>query len=124
MSKAKAWSLIDTKPVLQYIPEFDDCIVYWNGIVMPHKMALCIAGTLLNIYPTPEMKVALHENYCRLYYANVFGSRPNWDKIVQTPAIYDRLMKYMQSHLSDLKQQNIPGPEILKWFDYTRAVTE
>jgi hypothetical protein len=70
MSAEKAWSLLDFRPVVKYVPNCDDYIVYWNGIVMPHKMALCIASQLFGVYPTPEMKIVLQENYCKLYYAN------------------------------------------------------
>jgi hypothetical protein len=123
MSAEKSWSMLDPRPVLKYIPHCDDYIVYWNGIVMPHKMALCMAGTLLNIFPTPEMKEFLKENYQKLYYANAFGTLGEWDHMVSdNTRIYNMLMKYMSSHLNELKQRtDLTGKEVLGWFDYSRA---
>lgn len=123
MSAEKSWSMLDPRPVLKYIPHCDDYIVYWNGIVMPHKMALCMAGTLLNIFPTPEMKESLKENYQKLYYANAFGTLGKWDHMVSDDnSIYNMLMKYMSSHLDELKQRpDITGKEVLGWFDYSRT---
>jgi hypothetical protein len=123
MSAEKSWSVLDPRPVLKYIPHCDDYIVYWNGVVMPHKMALCIAGTLLNIFPTPEMKMAMQENYLKLYYANAFGTLGEWDSMVRdNDIIYNMLMKFMNGHLTELKQRtDITGKEILGWFDYSRV---
>lgn len=122
MSAEKAWSLLDNRPVLKYIANCDDYIVYWNGIVMPHKMALCIAGRLIGVYPTPEMKVALQQNYLKLYYANAFDSLGKWDSLVANRAmIYNVVENHMMNHINELQQQNIPGPEVLGWFDYNRV---
>jgi hypothetical protein len=90
---------------------------------MPHKMALCMAGTLLNIFPTPEMKESLKENYQKLYYANAFGTLGKWDHMVSSDtSVYNMLMKYMSSHLDELKQRpDITGKEVLGWFDYSRV---
>lgn len=125
MSREKAWSLLDNRPVLKHVPQCDDYIVYWNGVVMPHKMALCFGGTLLNIYPTPEMRKALQENYLKLYYANAFGTLGMWDHMVQgNRDMYGFLFRYMEQHLAALKEQAIPGPEILGWFNYKRVTEE
>jgi hypothetical protein len=123
MSAEKSWSVLDPRPVLKYIPHCDDYIVYWNGVVMPHKMALCIAGTLLNIFPTPEMKMAMQENYVKLYYANAFGTLGEWDHMIREHTMmYNLLQRFMNSHLEALKQRtNLTGQEILGWFDYSRA---
>lgn len=40
MTPQHSWSLIYPKPVTVYVSSCDDHIVYWNGLVMPHKMAL------------------------------------------------------------------------------------
>ena len=127
MSAEKAWSLLDNRPVLKYVPECDDYIVYWNGIVMPHKIALCFGGTLLNIFPTPEMRQALNLNYRKLYYANAFETLGKWDHILdgrkghEERDMYGFLFRYMEKHLNFLKEQTIPGAEILGWFDYKRV---
>ena len=121
MSAEKAWSLLDNRPVLKYVSNCDDYIVYWNGIVMPHKMALCIAGRLIGVYPTPEMKIVMQENYLKLYYANSFGSLGKWDHLVTNRQMYNVVENHMMNHLNELQQQNIPGAEVLGWFDYNRV---
>lgn len=124
MSAEKAWSLLDTRPVLKYVPQCDDYIVYWNGIVMPHKMALCIAGRLIGVYPTPEMKIVMQENYLKLYYANAFGSLGKWDHLVTNRQMYNVVENHMMNHLNELQQQNIPGAEVLGWFNYNRVASD
>lgn len=124
MSAEKAWSLLDTRPVLKYVPQCDDYIVYWNGIVMPHKMALCLAGRLINVYPTPEMKIVLEENYLKLYYANAFGSLGKWDHLVTNRSMYSVVANHMMNHLNELQQRNISGAEVLGWFNYNRVASD
>lgn len=122
MSAEKAWSLIDNRPVLKYVSQCDDYIVYWNGIVMPHKMALCLAGKLIGVYPTPEMRIALQENYRKLYYANAFDSLGKWNDLVTNKDMYRVVENYMMNHLTELRLQNISGAEVLGWFNYNRVV--
>jgi hypothetical protein len=127
--KEKSWSMIDPRPVLKYIPRCDDYIVYWNGIVMPHKMALIIGMQLLNIFPTPEMKRAANENYKKLYFSNAFGDESKeWVNLVNnnknTSTIYNIVLKSIQKHITSLKEKNYSGKEVLGWFDYSRAITD
>jgi len=124
MSAEKAWSLIDNRPVLKYVSQCDDYIVYWNGIVMPHKMALCLAGRLIGVYPTPEMRIALQENYRKLYYANAFDSLGKWNDLVTNKDMYRVVENYMMNHLTELQQQNISGAEVLGWFNYNRVTSD
>ena len=127
MSAEKSWSLLDSRPVLKYISQCDDYIVYRNGIVMPHKMALCFGGTLLNIFPTPEMRRELNLNYRKLYYANAFETLGKWDHILDGRKEHEQrdmhgfLFRYIEKHLNSLKEQKISGAEVLGWFDYKRA---
>ena len=123
MQAQKSWSLLDHRPVLKYVSECDDYIVYWNGIVMPHKMALCFAGTLLNIFPTPEMKKELTNNYKKLYCSGALGLEGDWIHRMKGQAdMFGFVNRYIQHHLNSLNEQNIPKEEILGWFDYSRAV--
>lgn len=122
MHAEKAWSIIDDRPVLKYVSRCDDYIVYWNGIVMPHKMALCLAGSFFGIFPTPKMIVELEKNYRKLYYADAFGVNGAWDHTVKPGhRIYSYLQKIMNDHLASLAEKNIPKPEILGWFNYERC---
>jgi hypothetical protein len=126
MHSELSWSMIDPRPVLKYVPKCNDYIVYWNGVVMPHSMALAQGMTLLNIHPTPEMKRVLHENYYKLYYSDAFGVGRQWESTVryyQELCIWPLFSRYMEAHLNSLKQQNYSGSDILKWFDYNRIIS-
>jgi hypothetical protein len=121
MRSEQSWSLLDPRPVLLYIPNVDDYIVYWNGVVMPHSMALCMAMEYIGIYATPEMKTCMEKNYSRLYYSNAFGTRA-WDSKVEGSPLYPYLKRIMQNHLKKLVEGK-EAKDILSWFDYTKART-
>lgn len=121
MRSEQSWSLLDPKPVLVYVQECDDYIVYWNGIVMPHSMALCMAMEhACGIYPTPEMKSSLEKNYERLYYSNAFETRA-WDnKVTSGSPLYAYLKRIMMEHIKSVVEK-WSAAEILGWFNYSKA---
>ncbi len=122
MRSEQTWSLLDAKPVVLYLEHHDDYIVYWNGIVMPHTMALCMAMEFAGIYPTPEMKTAMESNYRKLYYAGAFNTRA-WDLKVAESPVYPYLKRIMADHFKDFL--DVADPSIvLGWFDYSKARTE
>lgn len=120
MRSEQSWSLLDPKPVLVYLKNLDEYIVYWNNIAMTHPMALCMAMENLGIYPTPEMKSALESNYKKIYYANGFDTRA-WDYKVSSSPIYPYLKRIMQEHLKKVLENKEPK-DVLAWFDYKRAL--
>ena len=123
MRAEQSWSLLDPKPVLVYLSKCDDYIVYWNGIVMPHTMALCMAMEFYGIYTTPEMKTALEKTYEKLYFSNAFETRA-WDKIVKSP-VYPYLKNIMADHLKKvIGEADADGKDVISWFDYDRARKE
>ena len=106
-----------------YVNKSDDYIVYWNGIVMPHSMALCMAMEhACGIYPTPEMKTVLEQGYERLYYSNAFNTRA-WDSRVEGSPLYPYLKRIMQEHLKKVLEGR-EARDVLGWFDYNRARKE
>lgn len=119
MRSEQSWSLLDPKPVLLYLPKVDEYIVYWNGNVMPHTMALSMTMEFFGIYPTPEMKNALEDTYRRIYYTNGFGTRA-WDSKVESGPVYHYLKRIMLDHLKKVLE-NKDAKDVLKWFDYQRA---
>ena len=119
MRSEKSWSLLDPKPVLLYLPASDEYIVYWNGKVMSHAMALCLTMEHFGIYPTPEMKNVLEENYRKIYYANGFDTRA-WDSKVEAGPIYHYIKRIMADHLKKVLEDK-EAKDVLKWFDYKRA---
>lgn len=116
-----SWSLLDPKPVLLYLPNLDEYIVYWNGIATTHSMALNLAMEQYGIFPTPEMKSSMEQNYSKIYYANGFDTRA-WDLKVAESPIYPYIKRILSKHVKDLtvdKQKEIS--EVLNWFDYSKA---
>jgi len=122
MRSEQSWSLIDPKPVLLYLEHHDDYIVYWNGVVMPHNMALCMAMEYFGIYPTPEMKTAMEKNYEILYYAGAFNTRA-WDSRVGCGPVYAYLKRIMKPHIEKLTENNNPNV-VVGWFDYKKSRKE
>jgi hypothetical protein len=122
MRSEQSWSLIDPRPVLLYLSHHDDYIVYWNGVAMTHSMALSMAMEIaMGVYPTPEMKNAMEQNYEKLYYANAFNTRA-WDSIVKETPIYPYLKKVMTDHLKKVIEGK-PPHELLGWFNYDKSRT-
>jgi len=121
MRSEQSWSLLDPRPVLLYLPTVDDYIVYWNGIVTPHSMALCMAMEHFGIYSTPEMKTAMEKDYERLYYSNAFDTRA-WDNKVSSGPVYPYLKRIMLEHLSKIIQDK-EARDVLAWFNYNKART-
>jgi len=122
MRNEKAWSLIDPKPVLVYVETVDDYIVYWNGVVMPHSMALCMTMERIGVWPTPEMKNSMEQNYNKIYYSGGFQTRA-WDEKVENNHIYPYLKRIMKDHLDRVLEDKSPS-DILNWFNYQRARQE
>lgn len=117
--KERAWSMLDTKPVILYLTHHDEFIVVWNGIVMPYIFAQCMAAERFGVYISPAMCDALKNTYNRLYYAGAFRTR-EWDHIVINTSVYHYLIKIMTEHL-DKVCQNKTGKEIMSWFDTNNA---
>lgn len=122
MRSEQTWSLLDPKPILLYLDHCDDYIVYWNGIVMPHSMALCMAMEFCGIWPTPEMKESMEKNYRNLYYNNAFKTRA-WDEKVASSPIYPFVKSMMLDHMNKtIKDKD--AKEVLGWFNYNRSRKE
>jgi len=119
MRSEKSWSLLDPKPVLLYLSNLDEYIVYWNGIVMTHSMALCMAMENFGVWATPEMKTAMEKDYERIYYANGFDTRA-WDNKVSSSPVYPYLKRIMSDHLIKVVKDR-EAKDVIGWFDYKRA---
>ena len=121
MRSEQSWSLLDPKPVILYLPRVDEYIVYWNGIAMPHIMALCMSMEYFGVWPTPEMKTAMERDYERIYYANGFDTRA-WDNKVASSPLYPYLKRIMADRMKKVFEGR-EAKNILAWFDYKRART-
>lgn len=119
MRSEHSWSLLDPKPVLLYLSDLDEYIVYWNGIAMTHSMALCMAMEHYGVWSTPEMKLAMEKNYERIYYANGFNTRA-WDNKVSSSPLYPYLKRIMQEHINKVLEKK-EARDVIGWFDYNRA---
>jgi hypothetical protein len=121
MRSEHSWSLIDPRPVLLYLPNLDEYIVYWNGIATTHTMAMNIAMEYFGIYPTPEMKTAMERNYQTVYYSNGFGTRA-WDLKVCDSPIYPYTKRMLKNHCdAQISDKKLEINEVLDWFCYNRS---
>jgi hypothetical protein len=124
MRSEQSWSLLDPRPVLLYLDHLDEYIVYWNGIATTHLMALNFAMEYYGIYPTPEMKTAMEQNYRKIYYANGFNTRA-WDLKVSGSPIYPYTKRLLQEHCKKTIEDGNKGiGEVLSWFQYSKARKE
>lgn len=123
MRSEHSWSLLDPKPVIAYLENLDEYIVYWNGIAMTHSIALCLATEYMGIYPTPEMREVINDNHRKVYYAGGFETR-DWNHIFEsTKDIYNYIRRVMAEHLENLLEDRDPK-EVLGWFSYDKARIE
>lgn len=124
MRSEHSWSLIDPKPVLLYLPSVDDYIVYWNGIATTHLIAMNVAMEQFGIFPTPEMKTSMEQNYRKIYYTNGFATRA-WDLKVAESPVYAYTKRILGDHLKSLILESKRDiSEVIGWFDYSRARKE
>lgn len=116
-----SWSLLDPRPILKYVDFLDEYIVYWNGVLMPHGVALNLAMEMFKIFPTPTMKAELHLTYKRIYYSNGFGEMPHeWEDAISTGRVYSYLRNLLYPHIKEVVEKHEPQ-EVLGWFAYSRA---
>lgn len=121
MRSEQSWSLLDPRPVLLYLPNLDEYIVYWNGIATTHSMAMNLSLEHFGIFPTPEMKTAMEQNYSKIYYANGFDTRA-WDLKVADSPIYPYVKRILAEQTKKvISEQGKTISEVLDWFDYRRA---
>lgn len=120
MRAERTWSLLDTRPVLLYLQQHDEYIVYWNGFAMTHSQALCMTMERIGIYPTPEMKLAMQRTFEKLYYAGAFETRA-WDaRLKGSGMVYDWQKYKMAEHIKKATEGKEPT-ELISWFDYSKA---
>lgn len=121
MRSEHSWSLLDPRPVLLYLPKVDEYIVYWNGIATTHLMAMNAALEYFGIFPTPEMKTVMEQNYSKIYYSNGFNTRA-WDLKVSESPIYPYTKRLLKDHCTKIiDEQARDISEVLGWFDYNRS---
>ena len=116
-----AWSLISPLPVMVFLPKHDDYIVYWNGAVMPHLLAMNLAMKNFGIFPSPSVRTAIEENYKKLYYADAFGNR-QWDTFLDSEgySVFRYMNSVMHRHIHTTLENKTPM-EVLDWFNYKHA---
>jgi hypothetical protein len=120
MRAERTWSLLDTRPVLLYLQQYDEYIVYWNGFAMTHSQALCMTMERIGIYPTPEMKLVMQRTFEKLYYAGAFETRAWDDRLKGGGMIYDWQKYKMAEHIKKATEGKEPA-ELVSWFDYSKA---
>lgn len=126
MHSAHSWSLINPRPVLVYLKHYDNYIVYWNGIIMTHSIALAITMEEFGIFSTPKMRESMRQEYMNLYYGGAFGTR-EWDDMVRSNHgnLYSYLRNLMHTHLKEIfDKSSLDRTQVIRWFDYSTAIHE
>ena len=116
-----SWSKLDARPVIMYLPEQDDYMVAWNGVILPFVHAQCMAFEWVGVWVGSSVQDALNHRYQELYFAGAFGSR-QWDDIALENNTYNFLKRYLIKHL----EENMPKhtrKQIVEWFNLKNART-
>ena len=108
MHSEAGWSLLSPNPIIKYLPEFNEHIVYWCGIGMLHSTALTLAcHHMANIYPGASVKAALYDKFLKLYNAGAFQTS-DWDTLANQgyATHYDLISSWLKN-----KGGTAPGPD-------------
>jgi hypothetical protein len=119
---ARAWSLIDQRPIFFYHPRSDAHLVFWQGIMMTRDYALMITGREWRLN---KISLKMHRNayaeLIRAYRLEAFGHQ-QWDAIlneVDHRRYYGLIRRFLLSRnpnlLTDLKKQ-YTVKQALEWF--------
>lgn len=112
--------MLDPRPVVLYLPKYDDYLVVWNGAIMPLVHAQYIAAWWMGIYVSKSVITELDQRYYKLYYAGAFGEQ-DWDHMIESGgSTFGLLRSIMATHC----EKFIPGctgEQILSWFDLKTA---
>lgn len=113
-----SWSLTSPRPIVQYLPQFDEHIVYWNGFVMTHAHALQLTLMPYGIYATPNVKEAITNRFKQLYAAGVFGEA-TWDNLVYRRDYYAYVKDRMEKHIREVTKE-VDLYHAVQWLDITK----
>ena len=118
IAKIISWSLLDPKPVLLYVKEYDNTLVAWNGVLMTKVVALNMAIEEFGKWPTPKMKQEMFKTYKQLYITGFFGKQ-DWDSFfgVSADNLFSYLRKLNKAHLTKVSKGKKIS-EVLGWFKY------
>lgn len=128
MRSEVAWSYLDPKPMCLYDPKYDAHLVFWNGVAMTRSYALMIYGTLwCNIYYPESQKIAVWEEYQRIYRSGGFGTR-DWDTLLEgkshlemTPTLTRYIAK--NTKFFTILKEKYTAKESLAWFMPSKELT-
>ena len=99
-------SLLGPRPVVARVVEFDEYVVFWNGIVMPYAAALYIATRSGNVYPTPNVTKHIDESFRRLRFTGAMR-KGNVDVkhsrgVISIPNAVSGYERVMRPHLAKM----------------------
>jgi len=101
LNKSCSWSLLSNDPVVFENRLLSEKLVAWGGIVMPHTVALCIAGAFLGVIPTPSQKDGLRKQTHELFRLNAFGTKSaTWLEMIQERNVYDYYHRILKKKLN------------------------
>lgn len=101
-------SLLKPQPVVARVVEFDEYVVFWNGIVMPYAAALYVATRSSNVFPTMTVKDRIDDSFRRLRHTGVLR-RKDVDAArtrgaISTPDVTKGYEFVMRAHVNTMLQ--------------------
>lgn len=115
-SPQRAWSLVSPLPVVVYLKNYDEYVVFWNGFLLSHAHALQLMLVPYGIYASPEIRRAVTDTFFTLYSSGAF-SDVNWDKSVHEN-YYNQVNYFLNQHITTFTQ-NKTLPEAVKFLSTT-----
>ena len=112
---AYTWSLLDPKPQFEYHSPCDVMLCYWRGIVMTRGQALALAMERFGIWPTPQQRLRLHEEYTRACRAGALGD-VKWRHAVDSGDALVYLRRLLNEDAVKQLEDRYTAREVLLWF--------
>lgn len=116
-----SWSLLNPRPIVVYVKEHDEHLVYWNGYVMTHAHALQIMLIPYGIYASPRVKSSITKRFKQLYTAGLFGEVV-WDKFVHNVGYYGYVVNKIEKHVRAITN-SVDVYDAVRWLDTNDAKT-
>ncbi len=121
-TEAKAWSIMNPRPIPYYNPTAGEWLVEWNGLSMTSDHALILASmSFLKSYPSTEMKRVADIKFRALYSMGILEFE-KLDKQVKTqltyatPNLTNWYQNMLANHLADLGNNTKPE-DVFDWFN-------